>query len=269
MDGKAARAQGRAEARPVKVAFNSANLVGRVTGYRFAMASWGQQHEKTVAATTEKEWQAICAEIAAAGYTAVEVWLAHCDPRATDERRARTLRGILDDHGLVPIGLAGALTEGSARVCQWMGMPAANGGLWGTTLADVRRITAETGLQFNYENHPEKSLQQIVDRIEGGGPGIGLCVDTGWLGTQGIDAVAAVRALAPLVRHVHLKDVRAPGAHDTCPLGQGCVPIRGVIAALRETGYQGWYSWEDEPEDRNPFDSAARNREWIERRIPA
>ena len=27
------------------------------------------------------------------------------------------------------------------------------------------------------------------------------------------------------------------------------------------------YSWEDEPEDRSPMDSAARNREWIERRL--
>jgi hypothetical protein len=28
-----------------------------------------------------------------------------------------------------------------------------------------------------------------------------------------------------------------------------------------------WYSWEDEPEDRNPFDSAVRNRQWIEARL--
>ena len=31
--------------------------------------------------------------------------------------------------------------------------------------------------------------------------------------------------------------------------------------------YAGWYSWEDEPENRNPFDSAVRNREWIEKRL--
>ena len=40
-----------------------------------------------------------------------------------------------------------------------------------------------------------------------------------------------------------------------------------VLKALVEIGYNGWYSWEDEPEDRNPFDSAVRNREFIERRI--
>jgi L-ribulose-5-phosphate 3-epimerase len=248
----------------VRVAFNTANLVARATGYHFAMSAWADQHEKTVAATTEGEWAAICAEIAAAGYRAVEVWLAHCDPRVTDERRARALRRILDDHGLLPIGLAGALTEASARVCQWMGMPAASGGLWGTTLAEVRRVVESTGLQYNYENHPEKTLKEIVDGIGGGSPGVALCLDTGWLGTQGIDAPGAVRALAPLVKHVHLKDVRTGGTHETCRLGQGCVGIREVIAALRETGYQGWHSWEDEPEDRNPMEIAREMRELIE-----
>jgi len=246
-----------------KIAFNTANLVARVSGYRFAMSAWGDQHEKTAAATTESEWAAICSEIAAAGYTAVEVWLAHCDPRVTDERRARALRRILDDHGLVPMGLAGALTQASARVCQWMGMPAANGGLWGTTLADVKRLVATTGLQFNFENHPERTPQEMADRIEGGSPGVGLCVDTGWLGTQGMDAAAAVRALGPLVRHVHVKDVRSPGSHETCRLGEGCVGIPAVVAALRETGYRGWYSWEDEPEDRNPMRIAREMRDLI------
>jgi sugar phosphate isomerase/epimerase len=251
----------------MKIAFNTANLVARVTGYRYEGSRWSEQHEKTAAAATEKEWAAICSEIAGAGYEAVEVWLAHCDPRFTDEHRARSLRRILDEHGLQPIGLAGALTEESARVCQWMGIPAANGGLWGTTLADVRAIVARTGLRYNYENHPEKTVEELRSRIDGGSPGIGLCVDTGWLGTQGIDAPAAVRTLGPLVRHVHLKDVRSPGTHETCPLTEGCVNIRGVMAALREIGYSGWYSWEDEPEDRNPMAIARDMRELIAREL--
>ncbi len=252
---------------PEKIAFNTANLVARVTGYRFTMADWGTQHEKTAAAMNEREWAGICREIAAAGYQAVEVWVAHCDPRVTDEPRARAFRKILDDNGLAPIGLAGALTDGSARICRWLGIPAANGGFWGTNPADVRRIVAATGLQFNYENHPEKSVDEILAQVEGGGPGNGLCIDTGWLGTNGIDAASAIHTLGPLVRHVHVKDVRAAGSHDTCPLGSGCVGIAGVIAALKEIGYTGWYSWEDEPEDRNPMEIAGQMREWIAREL--
>jgi L-ribulose-5-phosphate 3-epimerase len=247
----------------MNICFNTANLVARVTGYHFKMDKWGEQHEKTVAATNEHEWAAICAEIAGAGYHAVEVWAAHADPRVTTEARARAYRRIMDDHGLVPVGFAGGLTDGSARICQWMGIPAANGGFWGTSLAEVRRIVAETGLRCNYENHPEKSVEEIRAVIEGGDPSIGACVDTGWLGTHGIDAPSAIRALGPLVRHVHIKDVRRAGAHETCPLGEGRVDIRSVIRALKEMGYAGWYSWEDEPEDRNPMEIAARMRELI------
>jgi sugar phosphate isomerase/epimerase len=248
----------------MKVSFNTANLVARVTGYHFKMDKWGEQHEKTVAATNEREWAAICGEIAAAGFTAVEVWAAHCDPRVTSEARARANRRIMEDHGLAPVGFAGGLTDGSARVCQWMGIPAANGGFWGTSLADVRRIVSETGLKCNFENHPEKSVQEIRDAIEGGSDRIGLCVDTGWLGSQAIDAPSAIRSLGPLVRHVHVKDVRRAGSHETCPLGEGVVDVRNVIRALREIGYTGWYSWEDEPEDRNPLEIAAQMRELIQ-----
>jgi sugar phosphate isomerase/epimerase len=107
-----------------------------------------------------------------------------------------------------------------------MGIPAANGGFWGTSLAAVQRIVAATGLKCNFENHPEKSAEEIRGKIEGGSPGIGLCINTGWLGTNGVNAAAAIRA-------------------------------------LKETGYQGWYSWEDEPEDRNPMEIAAPMREWL------
>jgi len=247
----------------MKIAFNTANLVARVTGYRYLGTEWGAQHDKTAAAMNEREWTAICREIAGAGYKAVEVWVAHCDPRFTDEKRARRWREILDDSGLAPIGLAGALTGDSARICRWMGIPAANGGFWGTSLAEVLRIVAATGLQCNFENHPEKSAEEIRGRIEGGSPGVGLCIDTGWLGTNGVDAPAAIRALGPLVRHVHVKDVRSAGAHETVPLGTGCVGIAAVLGALKEIGYQGWYSWEDEPEDRNPMEIASAMREWL------
>jgi hypothetical protein len=36
-----------------------------------------------------------------------------------------------------------------------------------------------------------------------------------------------------------------------------------------QRGYSGWYSWEDEPEDRNPMLIAAEMRQYIERRTDA
>ena len=109
--------------------------------------------------------------------------------------------------------------------------------------------------------------QEILEPIGGGNEWLGVCVDTGWLGTQGADAAAIIRELGPLVRHTHIKDVKSAGAHETCPLGEGVVNVAACIAALKAIRYSGVYSWEDEPEDRNPFASAVRNRRWIERQL--
>ena len=64
-----------------KIAFNTANLVGRETSYRFKLSDWGQQAALTIAKTDERTWRKICAEIAAVGYTAVEIWKAHADSK--------------------------------------------------------------------------------------------------------------------------------------------------------------------------------------------
>jgi L-ribulose-5-phosphate 3-epimerase len=251
-----------------RIAFNTANLVARQSGYRFQLSNWGEQHQLTAKKTDEQEFAAICAEIAAAGYRAVEIWQAHIEPHNMTPQRAQAFAKILAEHRLQPIGMAGSLDENTARVCRDLGIPAANGGFRGPVDA-VEAIAAATGVAFNFENHPEPGADAIRQKIDGGRPHVGVCIDTGWLGTQGVDAEQAIRELGPLVRHVHLKDVRAAGAHETCPLGEGVVDVPAVIRVLREISYDGWYSWEDEPEDRNPMEIAAEMRRWIERQLDA
>ena len=75
-----------------RIAFNTANLVGRVSGYRYELSRWGEQHQKTVAATDERAWVSICEDIAAAGYGAVEIWEAHAAPESLDATKAATWR---------------------------------------------------------------------------------------------------------------------------------------------------------------------------------
>ena len=82
------------------VAFNTANLVARVTGYRYQLSQWMDQHKKTIAATDEAAWRAICQEIAAKGFKTVEVWEAHAAPESLDEAKARTWKRALDENGL-------------------------------------------------------------------------------------------------------------------------------------------------------------------------
>ncbi|MGF1634168.1 MAG: sugar phosphate isomerase/epimerase family protein [Phycisphaerae bacterium] len=250
----------------MKIAFNTANLVGEHTGWRFSLAEWGMQDALTVQRTTDEAFAAMCRRIRESGYEAVELWRAHVEPSKVNESRGRVLRDILQEHCLVPVALAGPLNQETARVCKLLGIGRCCGWMPPGETASVERLMRETGIDFCYENHPETTVEEIRRRVV---PGGGLALDLGWLGTQGINAPAATGELANVLRHVHLKDVKAAGGHETVALGTGCVDVEGVIERLKADGYDGWYSWEDEPEDRNPYDIAADMRVWIERHIGA
>lgn len=250
-----------------RIAFNTANLVARFTNYHYELKNWGEQHQKTVAMTDAAAWEAICRDIAAAGFSAVEVWEAHAAPESLNREKAAQWKRILEQHKLRPIAYAGGLRRETVQICQWLGIPHIDGGLRGQTPEEATALCRESGIRFNLENHPEKTAAEALAKIGGGNGWLGLCVDTGWFGTQGADVPHEIRAAGKLVRHTHIKDVKAAGAHETCLLGEGVVNVPGCLAALREIGYTGWYSWEDEPEDRNPFDSAVRNRKWLEARV--
>lgn len=143
-----------------RIAFNTANLVARVTNYRFELKHWGEQHQKTVAQTNEAAWAAICQEIAATGFRAVEIWEAHAAPESLNAAKARQWKRILDDHGLRPIGYAGGLRPETLQICQWLGIPHVDGGLRGQNPEQATALCREFGILFNIEDHPEKTATQ-------------------------------------------------------------------------------------------------------------
>ena len=245
------------------IAFNTANLVAHYSNYHFSMTDWGKEAAKVTAQTGVPEWTDICRKIRACGYDAIEVWIALVEKCATDEARAADFARIMKENHLAPIAMGASLNDTTATICKRFGIPAVCGGYWGADCATSVRVMRETGIHFNFENHPEKSVEEIRKQIGYGEDGLALAVDIGWLGTQGLNAPEAVRELGRLIRHVHLKDVHAPGKHETVALGTGCTDIPGVIRELKAIGYDGVLSWEDEPEDRNPFDIAAQMREYI------
>lgn len=250
-----------------RIAFVTANLVAQVSGYRFELAQWGEQHKKTIAATDEVAWRSICSEISAHGFKAVEIWEAHAAPEVMDRERGVTWKSILDDFGLKAIGYGGGLSRKTLEICQWLDIPQINGGIGENTPEQATALCREMGVRFNVENHPQKTANDLLSVVGGGNDWLGVCIDTGWLGTQGVSGPEVIRACGQLVRHTHIKDVKAARAHQTCLLGDGVARVADCIAALKERSYSGWYSWEDEPEDRNPFDSAVRNRRWIEKQL--
>jgi L-ribulose-5-phosphate 3-epimerase len=215
--------------------------------------------------TNLAEWTEICQKIRKAGFKHVEVWIALVERCLNDADRTAAFAKALRDNGLTPVAKACALHEKSASLCMGFGIRAVAGGFRGSSPELAAHLTRETGIAYNYENQPEKSVDEIRQQCRYGADGFAVAVDTGWLCTQGIEAPRAVRELGRLIRHVHLKDIRAAGEHYTVRLGTGVADIPGVVRELKAIGYEGVLSWEDEPEDRNPFDIAEPMREYIER----
>lgn len=253
-----------------RVAFCGANLVARVSDYRFELKNWMKQHHATIKATDVAEWQAICEDVAAAGFKGIEVWEAHASPQTIDSKdKAAEWKRVMEGAGLKPVAYAGTLGRETLQICEWLEIPHVDGQIGGLSPDAATKLCAEFEIGYNIENHPQKTSAEILEVIGGGNEWLGVCVDTGWLGSQGAPGPKIIKECGDLVRHTHIKDVAAAEGHATVLLGDGVVDPAACIQALKGIGYAGWYSWEDEPEDRNPLESAERNRLFIEKHVNA
>jgi len=136
---------------------------------------------------------------------------------------------------------------------------------------------AERGVELMVENcvmaewDPDRQVGNLAHTPElwewMGGLGLWLNFDPSHLVWQGIDPVAALRGVVPLVRHAHAKDIELfPARRDRTGWGGavidppehgadwwrfrmpglGVVDWRGVLDALAEAGYEGAVSIEHE-----------------------
>ena len=150
---------------------------------------------------------------------------------------------------------------------------------WETLLTNLDRLTevvAERGLKAVLHPHVGTMVENRaeVDRVLAGSR-IPLCLDTGHLLIGGTDPLQLARQVPERVQHCHLKDVNAAlaarvqageltyteavAAGMYVPLGQGDVDIAGIVTALQDSGFDGWYVMEQdtiltgEPEGEGPL----------------
>jgi sugar phosphate isomerase/epimerase len=205
-----------------------------------------------------------------AGFDTVDVWTGQLNWTWATAEHLDAARAILERYNVAVVSYAGTFGETSeqfARACQVAKALGARilGGNTGLIVSDRAGLIA--GLNAHdvvlaIENHPEKSSAELLAKIGTDGHGrIGAAVDTGWWGTQGYDAAKAIRELSRQIMHVHLKDVRAQGAHETCAFGEGIVDIKACVEALKEIGYSGPISIEHEPEHFDPMADIVLSRD--------
>lgn len=150
---------------------------------------------------------------------------------------------------------------------------------WSTLLGNLDRLAAtaaERGITAVLHPHVGTMVENGVEvaRVLGGSS-ISLCLDTGHLLIGGTDPLQLARAVPGRIAHAHLKDVDAALAARVqsgeltyteavaqgmyTPLGTGDVDIAGIVAALRDNGFDGWFVLEQdtildgEPQGQGPL----------------
>lgn len=257
------------------ITYMTANEVARETGW--AMHGWGHGDRLTNEAfapleTYADRFDALLGRARALGFDAVDVWGAHLSPDWATPEHVAIAREGLARHELTVASYATWVGPGNVRraceLARALGTRLIGAGFSGDArqLAPVLR---EHGVVLAVENHPERTPDEVLAKIELSRETMAATVDTGWWATQGYDPARAIQELGSHVAHVHLKDVLHEGEpHRTCVWGQGIVDVEACLRALLRIDYAGAYTVEHEPEDRDPSEEIRSMRERLEKWRP-
>ncbi|MGH2561066.1 MAG: sugar phosphate isomerase/epimerase family protein [Thermomicrobiales bacterium] len=230
----------------------------------------------------ERDFIATLTEVAAAGYTAVE--LAGYGPLSAPE-----LRRILDQLGLRAISahvgyrrfaneLDAVLDELCLLGCNYAVVPgipreeraspdaperlAAQFDAWGAACAAA-------GLRFGYHNHGWEfeprdgstmlellSAKTTADRVA-------LQIDIFWALTADIDVVSLIERNSGRVPTLHAKELAAASAGKDTTIGAGVTPWPSALPAARAAGTT-WFIVEQEDDPDNAYRDIRRSRESLQ-----
>ncbi len=123
---------------------------------------------------------------------------------------------------------------------------------------EAEKVNVKVLLEVHGNLTTIERLRYVAERVES--PAFGIIWDVGHThANYGMEYETFYRALKPWICHIHIKDaIHENGKlHHLCRIGEGHLPLRGIIEMLEKDGYQGYYSleWEkrwhpelDEPE---------------------
>ncbi len=124
--------------------------------------------------------------------------------------------------------------------------------VWTTSVSGIREVAeyaGKLGVGIVIETHVGSLTMSVRDTVriiqDVGMSNVGMLFDYAWVETAGVEHGAeAVRAAAPYIRHVHIKDWsmtnRFPLAKRSQLMGEGTVDWLPVLAELGRIGYSGY-----------------------------
>jgi predicted dehydrogenase/sugar phosphate isomerase/epimerase len=270
-----------------KPSFITANFVARELQWSMTQG-WAQGQAASEAwfqpeDTFAERFEAMLVPVAAAGFSSIDLWLGHLGPSWATDRQISEAHRILTAMKLKVISLAGwvpsdlSIQNRVVEIAHRLGTDlfAGNWEMLTVNRQECVRFLRNAGLRLAYENHPETSADQILEKIGSDDSDVlGVAVDTGWFASQGADALAQLKALEPRVFQVHLKDIRTPKkdgsgtlkgmGHQTCILGQGIVGISSLYRWVREHLPKVPLAIEHEPEDHDPLPDIQEGLRYLE-----
>ena len=86
---------------------------------------------------------------------------------------------------------------------------------------------------------------ELIDTLFTVSKELGLVFDTGNFQFAGQDAMEQYEHFRSKIGHVHLKDRTSPTDMRCVAVGTGCIPIVEIIHKLQDSGYEGWYTYEE------------------------
>ena len=135
--------------------------------------------------------------------------------------------------------------ENAIRFAKLLGATNVTGDATGSILQRIDERFTQSGLTFGIHNHYFKqkfayeSEDEVLNALSGRSRTMGASLDVGHIASCGFDTVDAVRRLAPHLKMVHLKDVKASGGEVNVLLGTGIARIADVMKTLRAVNYAG------------------------------
>jgi inosose dehydratase len=126
------------------------------------------------------------------------------------------------------------------------GVTAADLSEFARTLSRLGQEAADQGLALSLHHHYQQPVMHRADFevFFGAASQVGLTVDTAHLAKSGITDIAGlIRDLRAVIDNIHIKDY---DQGEFRILGQGTLDFAAILAALRDTGYQGWLCVDEE-----------------------